>query len=82
MPDVDVDTLAVCLQALEKALKFNALVSASQTVGLRAYAESDLQYERALQTLIRIYKKEERQGKVPVPLKKLLKTRAPGKKPR
>ena len=75
MPEVDMHTLAACLQALEKALQHNRLVASSQTVNPHAYAESDRMYEQALDKLIRLYRAEERKGRAPVPLKQLVKHR-------
>lgn len=75
MPDVDNGMLAVCIQALQKAIKFNEFLSQSETVDGNDYEESSYMFEVELSKLCKIYKAEEEKGNVPIPLSSLL--RAP-----
>jgi len=73
MPHVDMDTLAVCIQALEKALKFIEHFESSETVNSRHKAESRMMYEGTLDKICHLYKDEERKGNASIPLNKLVK---------
>jgi hypothetical protein len=72
MPDISVDVLIVCLQALEKAIKHNEYISKSQTVDPDDFEESTYQYELTLNKLCKIYKEEEAKGNTRLPLKDII----------
>lgn len=72
MPSVDEKSLATCIQALQKAIKFNDFLSQSETVESDDYEESSYMYELELSRLCDLYKIEEIQGKVSIPLSSLL----------
>ncbi|GAB2190601.1 hypothetical protein MAH1_22090 [Sessilibacter sp. MAH1] len=73
MPNVDIRTLAVCIQALEDATRYYELLSQSDTTDSENYEECVYMYEVELARLCEIYKKEEEKGFAPVPLNDLLK---------
>lgn len=73
MPNVDIRTQAVCIQALEDAIRYYDLLSQSETTDSDDYEESKYRYEVELSRLCEIYATEEEKGLAPVPLKKLLK---------
>ena len=74
MPNINIDirSLSVCIQALQKAIKFNEFLSQSETVASDDYEESSYMYELELSRLARIYKEEELAGRVNIPLSELL----------
>jgi hypothetical protein len=72
VPDIDIRSLSVCIQALQRALRFNDFLSQSQTVDSDDHEESSYMYEQELSRLIEIYANEERLGRVNIPLSKLL----------
>jgi hypothetical protein len=72
MPDIDIRSLSVCIQALQRAIRFNDFLAQSQTVDAEDFEESSLMYEVELARLIEIYKREESAGRVTIPLAKLL----------
>ena len=73
MPNIDEKSLSVCIQALQKAIKFNDFLSQSETVESDDYEESSYMYELELSRLCELYKSEELKGKVSTPLSRLLK---------
>jgi hypothetical protein len=73
MPNIDIRTLSVCIQALEDAIRYYDLLSQSETTDSNDYEECKYMYEVELSRLCEIYAKEEEKGLTPVPLKKLLK---------
>ena len=73
MPTIDEKSLAVCIQALQKAINFNDFLSQSDTVESDDYEESSYMYELELSRLCDIYKSEELKGNVSIPLSSLLK---------
>lgn len=73
MPAVNEKTLATCIQALQKAIRFNELVSQSDTVDGDDYEESSYMFELELSKLCDIYKEEELKGNISIPLSSLLK---------
>ena len=72
MPDVDVRSLSVCIQALQRAIQFNELMSRSEPADADDYEESSYMFELELGRLAKIYRTEERAGRVDVPLDRLL----------
>jgi len=73
MPDIDIRTISVCIQALEDAIRYYDLLSQSETTNRDDYEECKYMYEVELSKMCEIYLKEEEKGLAPVPLKKLLK---------
>lgn len=73
MPQVDVRSLSVCIQALQTAIKHNDFLSQSATVDSDDYEESSYMFELELAKLIKLYQREEAAGKVNIPLTELLK---------
>ncbi|GAB2189620.1 hypothetical protein MAH1_12280 [Sessilibacter sp. MAH1] len=72
MPIVNEKSLAICIQALQKAIKFNDFLSQSDTVDSDDYEESSYMYELELNRLCDLYKSEEIKGNVSIPLASLL----------
>jgi len=73
MPIINEKSLAICIQALQKAIKFNDFLSQSETVEGDDYEESSYMYELELSRLCDLYKSEELKGNVSIPLSSLLK---------
>lgn len=74
MPNLNNSSLAVCIQALQKAIKFNDFLSQSETVDSDDHEESSYMYELELNRLSALYKEEEKLGNVDIPLDRLLST--------
>ena len=72
MADIDPRSLSVCIQALQKAIKYNDFLSQSETVDSNDYEESSYMYELELLKLIKIYRSEEKINNVSIPLSQLL----------
>lgn len=72
MPNIDNDSLSVCIQALQKAIRHNEFLSQSATVDSDDFEESSYMYELQLGKLCKIYKLEEKNGNVAIPLAQLL----------
>lgn len=72
MPNISNNSLAVCIQALQRACKLNDFLSQSDTVDSDDYEENSYMYELELGRLFGIYKKEEIKGNVNTPLASLL----------
>ena len=73
MPELDNDSIAICMQALKHTIRHFDLLCQSQTVDPDDYAEAREMYLTELAHLIRIYREEERQGRTSMPLAMLLK---------
>ena len=73
MPNIDIRTISVCIQALEDAIRYYDLLSQSETTDSDDYEECKYMYELELSRLCEFYSKEEEKGLTPVPLKQLLK---------
>ena len=73
MPDISVDQLVLCLQALETAMQHYAFISKSQTVDPEKFEEILFEYEKTLNQLCKIYKQEEAKGNTRIPLKDIIK---------
>lgn len=73
MPNIDIRTISVCIQALEDAIRYYEFLSQSETAESDDYEECKYMYEVELSRICEIYSKEEERGLVPVPLKTLLK---------
>lgn len=73
MPNINENSLSVCIQALQKAIKFNEFLSQSETVESDDYEESSYMYELELNRLCELYKTEELKGNASIPLSSLLK---------
>lgn len=73
MPTINEKSLAVCIQALQRAIKFNDFLSQSDTVDSDNYEEISYMFELELSRLCDIYKSEEIKGNVSIPLSLLLK---------
>jgi hypothetical protein len=74
MPNIDIKTISVCIQALEDAIRYYDLLSQSDTTNSDDYEECRYMYEVELSRLCEIYSKEEEKGLAPVPLGTLLKS--------
>lgn len=72
MPNINENSLAVCIQALQKAIRFNDFISQSDTVDSDNYEESSYMFELELSRLCELYKIEEKNGNVSIPLSSLL----------
>ncbi|GAA6170134.1 hypothetical protein [Sessilibacter corallicola] len=72
MPNMNENSLAVCIQALQKAIRFNDFISQSDTVDSDNYEESSYMFELELSRLCELYKIEEKNGNVSIPLSSLL----------
>lgn len=72
MVEIDIRSLAVCIQALQRAIRFADSLSQSRTADADDYDESSYMYEQELSRLVGIYTKEEQAGRASVPLGKLL----------
>ena len=70
--EIDIRTISVCIQALQRAIRFNDFLSQSETVDGEDLEESSQMYEHELSRLIEVYAAEERSGRVNVPLSRLL----------
>lgn len=64
--------MAVCIQALQKAIRFNDFISQSDTVDSDNYEESSYMFELELSRLCELYKIEEKNSNVSIPLSSLL----------
>lgn len=73
VPNIDIKTLAVCIQALEDAIRYYDLLSQSETTSSDDYEECKTMYEVELSRICEIYRQEEENGLAPVALGKLLK---------
>ncbi|GAA5213561.1 hypothetical protein ACFSJ3_03310 [Corallincola platygyrae] len=73
MPNVDVRSLSVCIQALQTAIAHNNFLFQSSTVDKDDYEESSYMFELELAKLVEIYKVEEEAGNTQIPLELLLK---------
>ncbi len=73
MLNIDDKALAICIQALQKAIKFNDFLSQSETVDADDHEESSYMYEVELNRLCKLYAVEEKKGDVSIPLADLLK---------
>ena len=72
MPNIDIRSLSVCIQALQKAIKYNDFLSQSDTVDPNDFEESSSIFEIELFNIAKIYKQEEIAGRVNIPLAELL----------
>lgn len=72
MPNLSNNSLATCIQALQKAIKLNDYISQSDTVDSDDFEESSYMYELELSKLCSLYKSEEQSGNVTIPLNSLL----------
>ncbi|RCU50870.1 hypothetical protein EZV61_06935 [Corallincola luteus] len=72
MPNVELRSLSVCIQALQTAIKHNDFLSQSCTVDGDDYEESSYMYELELAKLVKVYQAEEKLGKTSIPLEDLL----------
>ncbi|BFM05903.1 hypothetical protein [Halioxenophilus aromaticivorans] len=73
MPNIDIRSIAVCIQALEDAIRYYDFLSQSETTDNDDYEECKYMYELELSKLCETYKTEEEKGLAPIPLNKLLK---------
>lgn len=73
MPNIDLRSLSVCIQALEDAIRYYELLSQSETTDSSDFEECKYMYEVELAKISDIYSKEESKGLAPIPLNKLLK---------
>ncbi len=72
MPDVDIRSISVCIQALQDAIRHYEFLSQSQTVDPDDYEEAKYMYELELARMSEIYAAEEKLGKTSIPLATLL----------
>jgi len=71
MAEIDSSSLIVCIQALEKAIKFNDFLSQSDTVTSDDFEEINYRYELTLNKLAELYKSELASNNNLPPLSKL-----------
>lgn len=71
MFNIDIRILAVCIQALDDAIRYYDFLSQSETVDSDDFEECKYMYEVELSRLCDIYSAEERAGNVSTPLAKL-----------
>ena len=55
MPDIDIRTISVCIQALEDAIRYYDLLSQSETTNSDEYEECKYMYEVELSKMCEIY---------------------------
>lgn len=72
MPELDKSSLIICLQALEKAIKFNEFLSQSETVEEENFEEINYRYELTLNKLAKIYNEERKKDSSLWPLDELV----------
>jgi hypothetical protein len=72
MPDVDIRSISVCIQALQDAIRHYEFLCQSQTVDPDDYEEAKYMYELELARLSEIYAAEEKLGRTSIPLAALL----------
>ncbi len=72
MPNINENSLVVCIQALQKAIRFNDFISQSDTVNSDNYEESSYMFELELSRLCELYNIEEKNGNLSIPLSSLL----------
>jgi hypothetical protein len=72
MPNINENSLVVCIQAFQKAIRFNDFISQSDTVDSDNYEESSYMFELELSRMCELYKIEEKNGNVSIPLSSLL----------
>ena len=77
MPDVDIRSISVCIQALPDAIRHYEFLCQSQTVDPDDYEEAKCMYELELARLSEIYAAEEKQGRTSIPLAALIKHSIP-----
>lgn len=75
MLTLDVQSVSVCIQALEDAIRYYDLLAQSDTTDSDDFEECKYMYEVELSRLCEIYAAAEERGDAPVPLEKLLKTK-------
>jgi len=73
LQNINGSSLSVCIQALQKAIRFNEFLSQSDTIDADDFEESSLMFEQELVRLCRLYRDEESRNGVPIPLAQLLK---------
>ena len=76
MPDVDIRSISVCIQALQDAIRHYEFLCQSQTVDPDDYEEAKYMYELELARMSEIYAAEEKLGRTPIPLASLLRDSA------
>ncbi|MGP9801317.1 hypothetical protein [Rheinheimera sp. NSM] len=74
MQNLDLRSVAVCIQALEDAIRYYELLAQSETTDSDDYEECKYMYEVELSRLCELYSAAEQRGEAPTPLKKLLKS--------
>jgi hypothetical protein len=73
MPDIDIRSLSVCIQALQDAIRHYEFLCQSETVDADDYEEAKYMYELELARLTEVYAAEEKLGRTSIPLAALLK---------
>jgi hypothetical protein len=72
MPNVDISSLTLCLQALDTAVRYHEQFAKSETVDSDDDAELIFAYEREIQRLGSLYEAEQKRHPDYPPLKDLL----------
>jgi len=73
MVELDLRSLSICIQALQKAIGHNTFIAQSETVDAEDLEESSYMYELELVRIAKIYRKAERKGEDCTPLSLILK---------
>ncbi len=73
MPEIDIRSLSVCIQALQTAIHHHEFLAQSATVDSDDYEEGSYMFELELARLVKLYQEEERAGRANIALGALLK---------
>ena len=72
MAEIDIRSLAVCIQALQRAIRFHDFLNRAQAVDPDGQEDKSYMYEQELNRLVGIYKIEEQAGRALIALADLL----------
>lgn len=72
MLTLDVQSVSVCIQALDDAIRHCNLLAQLEAVNSDDFEEFKYMYEVELSRLCKVYSQVEARGEAPIPLKKLL----------
>lgn len=74
MGNTEIRSMAICIQALEDAIRYYDLLAQSETTNNDGFEQCRYMYEVELSRLCALYATEEKQGNTSVALHKLLKS--------
>lgn len=74
MGNTEIRSMAICIQALEDAIRYYDLLAQSETTNNDDFEQCRYMYEVELSRLCALYTTEEKQGNTSVALQKLLKS--------